>query len=167
MWNILYFPSHSSHFSLRFIKFERRAKKIFPDESGRELWQNRIHWRWAIDRPFETPRYWSTMVSVNVNAFPGRSCLWTRRNCWKKKGDADELCDIVPASTPRGDSHRYSGSFREASSTDSTSPLWRIYAFYGRTRVRGWLIGGTVKSIERQVKKRDIDRDECKIKGTR
>lgn len=38
---------------------------------------------------------------------------------------------------------------------------------YGRTRVCGWLIGGTVKSIERQVKKRETDGDECEIEGAR
>lgn len=31
-----------------------------------------------------------------------------------KKRDADELRDIVPASTPRGGSHRRSGIFRAA-----------------------------------------------------
>lgn len=45
-----------------------------------------------------------------------------------KKGDADELRDIVPASTPRGGSHRHSGIFR-AAVVDGRVLAWRIYAF--------------------------------------
>lgn len=45
-----------------------------------------------------------------------------------KKRDADELRDIVPASTPRGGSHHRSGIFR-AAVVDGRALVWRIYAF--------------------------------------
>lgn len=84
----------------------------------------------------------------------------------KKKRDADELRDIVPASTPRGVSHLPFWIFPRGIVDGFHKICLTDLCVYGRTRVRGWLIGGTVKSIERRVRKKR-DRDECRVEEAR
>lgn len=94
-----------------------------------------------------TPLYGGLSVSSSKNALLGRShSSSTWRDCWKK-GDAGELRDIVPASdAPR----RLSSPFRDPprGRRRRSSPGLTDLCVYGRTRVRGWLIGGTHEANE-------------------
>lgn len=163
MWNILYFPSHSSHFSLRFIKLERRAKKIFPDKSGRELWQNRIHStmgdRSSLRDTTILEHYglrerfsWKVVFVVEARLLEKKRCGWTLRHC--SRIDAPRRLSSLFWIFSRG----LVDGFHKSSLTD-LCVLWS----HPSPRVANW----RHHEVDRATGQKERDRDECKIEGTR